>query len=152
MPRYAANSAVQQYNEEHNTVVTYEEVSTLAHTHIPCGAGEWVVFTDNQEGLLCGDYDDPYEAFSYARDDVGWIIVLLPDEPTVIVFKSPYKADRQETEEGTINGLENGEVMAYILPPEIEASLKQDLDPSMPDTICIDNYPLHNNPHDLHFS
>ena len=152
VPCYAAMNAVEQYNEQNGTLITYEEVSALDHTHIPCGVGEWAVWTDNQTSLLCGDYDDPWEAFSYANEDVGWVVVQLPSEPFVIVFRSPYTGRRLEDDEGTINGLEFGEELAYILPPEIEASLKQDLDPSMPETVRIDRYPLHNNPNDLQYS
>jgi len=152
VPHYAAMSAIAQYNRKKGTLVTFEEVRDLDHTYIPCGAGEWVVWTDHQEGLLRGDYDDPYEAFTYANESVEWIIVLLPDS-SVLVFRSPHAAGREMNKE-TANGLNRGDTTAYILPPEIEASVKQDIHPTMPDTVCfidhIDNYPLYINPHDLH--
>lgn len=148
VPTYAAYAAIEQYNRRENTLITFEEVRDLDHTYIPCGAGEWVVWTDNQMLLLRGDYDEPYEAFSYAADGVGWAIALTT-ESTALVFRSPHIANREITN-GTADGLTRGDAAAYILPPEIEASIKQDLHPTMPDTVCINNYPIHNNPHDLH--
>jgi hypothetical protein len=146
----AAKSAVEQYNKREGTQIKFEEVRDLDHTYIPCGAGEWVVWTDNQVLLLRGDYDEPYEAFFYASEGVNWVVVLTP-ESSALVFKSPHTAGRGEATGERADGLNRGDVYAYILPPEIEASIKQDIHPTMPDTVCIDRYPLHDNPNDIKY-
>ncbi|MEC8306347.1 MAG: hypothetical protein VXZ72_00605 [Chlamydiota bacterium] len=136
-PKYAALNAIQQYNDTHNTHVEYEEILELDSTYVPCGAGEWLAWVDDQSSLLMGDYDEPMDAFMYC--DCTWVILQLDGE--LHVMQSPYQGDRdydEDIDDSTyINGTRKGPYRAFVLPPEIEAGIIQDVNPNMPETVYI---------------
>tara|TARA_B100000131_G_scaffold315215_1_gene353271 strand:+ start:2023 stop:2598 length:576 start_codon:yes stop_codon:yes gene_type:complete len=137
--RYAADNAILQHNERKNTLITYEEVRDLNSNFVYSGAGEWAAYSDNLRGIVMSGHDDPEDAFMDADDDVLWILVLMPNDDAVVVWRSPYREKRQVVEKADIAlGLESGQCVAYTLPPELEGSIRQDLDPTMPPTVVLD--------------
>ena len=138
-PKYVALDAIDQYNKTSGTAVEYEEVRDLDSTYILCGAGEWRVWVDDQPALLLGDYDEPYEAM--ANCDCSWVLLQIDGELHVI--QSPYTGHRNSSSyeyDDHIDGLEKGPYKAFVLPPEVEAGILQDLNPDMPETVFIESH------------
>jgi hypothetical protein len=138
-PEYIALDAIEQHNKASNTAVEYEEVRDLDSTYILCDAGEWRVWVDDQPALLLGDYDEPYEAM--ANCDCLWVLLQLDGDLHVV--QSPYTGHRdslEEDEEDYISGLTKGPHKAFVLPPEVEAGIIQDLNPDMPETVFIETH------------
>ena len=127
--KYAALSAIREYNEENDAALTYEEIRDRSPTYIFSGAGEWAAYVDSPYAtqlLVLGEHDDPDMALSHAHPDINWLVVWLPQDECVVVYRSPHRGHRAlayEEEEGVVEGLSKGPHEAYVLPPEIEASL-----------------------------
>jgi hypothetical protein len=130
VPKYAAISAIRQYNDSQGTTFTLEEIiGRLDYSF--SGTGEWAAYVnlDDQEKLLFGEHDEAFVAFEKAPEDVQWIVVWLPEEGSAVVFRSPYICRREIfDEEGVLcDGLTLTGQLAYTLPPSIEGSIQQDL-------------------------
>jgi hypothetical protein len=128
LPEYAARSAIRDYNEEHCTLLTYDEIRDRCTSYVFADFGQWAAYLDSiqaQEAIIAGAYDDPEEAFTHAPTDINWIVLLLPSNHVVVVYRSPhigYKAIYDE-DTHTVEGLSRGIHASYTLPPQIEASL-----------------------------
>tara|TARA_Y100000034_G_scaffold131392_1_gene192013 strand:- start:530 stop:1129 length:600 start_codon:yes stop_codon:yes gene_type:complete len=134
--KYVAEELIARHNEMSGTKVCYEEVRDLDSTYVFAGAGEWVVYTDNRERLIMGDHDDPEDAFYQAADDVLWVVVWMPDTDIAVVYRSPWTGKRQiQSDKHYLSlGMERGHTPSYTLPPEVEGSIVQDLNPDYPVT------------------
>jgi len=128
LPRYCALSALRDYNEEHGTSIEYNEVKFLEPTYIFSEIGEWVAYTDSKYAsdlIVLGEYDDAADAFNNPEEDISWLIVWLSRDAVAVVYRSPYTASRETLPdfEDVTDGLKPGDDAAFVLPPEIEASL-----------------------------
>jgi hypothetical protein len=139
IPKYVALSKIQKHNDQNETSVTYEEIRDLDGTYIPCGAGEWVVWTDDQVAFIYGESDNPFDAMLESSAD--WVILEIPQDGLLHVIKSPYVARKGWDSSGDyLNGMSRGDHYGYTLPPEIEAGVLQDLNPEMPDTVYLNQH------------
>jgi hypothetical protein len=131
LPKYAALSALRDYNEEHKSCVTYEEIRDRSPNYIFSDIGDWVAYLDNPYAtnlVISGDYDEPSKAFENAHPDICWIVLWLPSENVVVVYRSPYQALRRplntdEFEENLSDGLEPGTTPTYTFPPSLLAAI-----------------------------
>jgi len=128
-----ARAQVRKYNEQNKTSLTYEEIVGLEDYQL-YEAGEWAFFVSDKEDqlkILTGDWDNPHDAFINANPDISWGILYLPTQEYALVYRSPHKAYREESElEADISiceGMCRGSLYAYTLPPEIEGSIRQDI-------------------------
>jgi hypothetical protein len=130
IPKYAALSAIRNYNEEHDTDVSFEEIRGRHSDYIFSDFGEWVVYTDNQEPIVFGEHDSPEDALTFAPESVGWIIVWLPQEGELVIYRSPHLGRRTVPETHFewdtrlyVDGTVKGDELSYVLPPDIEAAM-----------------------------
>tara|TARA_R110002126_G_scaffold52672_16_gene143005 strand:+ start:2752 stop:3327 length:576 start_codon:yes stop_codon:yes gene_type:complete len=125
-PKYAALSAIREYNEKNCTGITYDEVKNRSADYVFLPPGEWVAYVEDLEDsnkIVTGDYDDPLKALDYADADIKWILLWLPDRDIVVVYRSPYEARCGLYEESIADGTCRGPFPAPTLPPEIVASI-----------------------------
>lgn len=127
-PKYAALSAIRNYNEEHRTNLTYEEIRDRCSDFIFSDFGQWAAYMDDARAanlIIGSDHDDAGEAFENAHPDIRWIVLWLPSDNVAVVYRSPHVGRRQMYDEelGLAEGLSRGGLEAYTLPPEVEASL-----------------------------
>jgi hypothetical protein len=127
-PRYAALSALREYNARKSTSITYEEVRDRCPTYIFSDLGEWAAYMDNVQAanrILSGDFDDPMEALENAPPDINWIVLWLVSEGVVVVQRSPHTGNReyQDDEAALAAGVVRGPFPSYVLPPGIEAAM-----------------------------
>lgn len=130
LPRYAALSALRDYNTENKTQLTYEEVRDLDCTYAFAGECPWVLLSDSTKTIvLNSDYDTPEEALTNAPSSVRFIFIWDTANDVICVYRSPHIGYRQQAfeNEGVLfcDGESSGEVYAYLLPPEVEASLHE---------------------------
>lgn len=127
VPRFAALSAIRDHNSEAGTSINYDEIKNLDSTYILSDYGQWVAFTDQPNAIILGEHDQAEDALEYAPDTVEIIVVWDTSEDQVIVYRSPYVANREPAEIGAELGYSKGWVKGneptYVLPPEIEAAL-----------------------------
>jgi len=127
LPKYAATSAIRDYNSEFHTSFTYLEIRDLDSTFIFSDVNEDVVFTDRPFDIICGDFDNLEEALTYAPESVTFILLWSVETECLFVYRSPFIRGRKEewaTEDKAIAwGEEKGSRETYVLPPEVEASL-----------------------------
>ena len=129
LPKAAAQMAIDDWNEDNGTSISFKEIENLEDpSGILYDLGQWAAYVDNldaQKKILQGDYSDPREAFEYADPSIQWIVVLLPSDGVVVVYRSPYTNYREyyDPECRLSNGLRRGDLLSYTLPPQLEASL-----------------------------
>lgn len=128
IPKYAALSAIRDYNEAQHTCLTYAEIRDRSPNYIFTDFGQWAAYLDNFQAanrIIASDYDDPGDAFENAHPDISWIVLWLPSDGVAVVYRSPHTARRDihDEEAGLADGLTPGGFRAYTLPPELEASL-----------------------------
>ena len=125
--KFAALSAIRNYNERNNTDITYENILSRDTTYIPTGVGDWLVFTDDDAPIVFGPHDDPEAALSDTPDSVSTVLVWDPSYDHICVYKSPRIAPREQikSEDGVVfaDGQVGGSVQTYVLPSVVEASL-----------------------------
>jgi hypothetical protein len=126
---FAMQAAIRQYNEETGESVTEEELNSLCSDYTFCDAGEWALYTENQVAILFGDGDEPDSAFYGAAEHVKWAILILPCDGQAIVYRSPCLGHREALSEDELlaEGLVIGDAPSFVLPPEIEGAVIQDL-------------------------
>jgi hypothetical protein len=128
IPTYAAHDAINDWNEQHGTMLDYEGILTRSSTYIFHDFGQWVAYMEGveaQDRILSGEHDDPENAFTFAPADINWIVLLLPQDEVVVVYRSPHLGYRAIHDEDTriVEGLSTGNLLSYTLHPQIEASL-----------------------------
>lgn len=140
VPRFVAEQAIAQHNDLYDTNFTYEEILGRASDYMFAGVGGWACYTDNQEAIIFGRFDDYLDAFDYTPG-IEWAVVWWPFQDTVVVHRSPHVQNRaiiaNGYEEGgngapLCDGMDDGRNdkfsvdSAFTLPPEIEAAVLQD--------------------------
>lgn len=132
MPRWAAQTAIDQFNRENNTQHTFEEILGREMDRFTfCDCGEWVAYIgpgEYVEDALLGPYDAIEEALLYAPDRVEWGIVMYPWRDIIVVYRSPFVGYREPCiEDGkafeildreVCIGELDGDRPAYVLLPE----------------------------------
>lgn len=127
VPKFAALSAIRQFNEVNGTDLSYESISMLDTTHIFSDCGEWVVFTDNSREIICGPHDDAETACSDTPDHVEYVLVWDTTEGDLVVYKSPHTGRREGHSDKYALGMVKGDRLSFVLPPEVEASMYENL-------------------------
>lgn len=130
---YAAHELIDEHNKRNGTAFGYAEIRDRVDTYVFYDFGKWVAYMDNataQRKVLDSPLTDPEDAFLHADPDINWIVLLLPSDHVVVVYRSPHIGLREVYDVDTLTawGTKPGNAQAYTLPPEIEASLGQ-LDP-----------------------
>jgi hypothetical protein len=132
--RLQARSHLREYNDRNETDIQYEEVVHRNRNFIPAFEGDWVVFTDNSKAILEDEDADRNlmieDALYCAPLSVRWALLWDPMEGIVIVYRSPVLGKKRELNPEFLMtcGLSAGEAPTFVLPPEIEAVIKQDMD------------------------
>lgn len=125
--KFAALSAIRDYNRRNNTDITYEKILERDTTYIPAEVGEWLAYVDDERPIVFGPHDDAESALSNTPDSVSIVLVWDPSYNHICVYKSPRVAPRAPIEEGAYavfaDGEVSGSVQTYVLPAEVEASL-----------------------------
>jgi len=131
LPKYAALSAIREYNERQLTSITYDEVKNRSADYVFLPPGEWVAYVEDMDAsnkIVTGDYDDPLEALNYADADIKWILLWLPDRDIVLVYRSPYSGRCGMYDETFADGSQRGPFPTPTLPPGVVAARGQ-MDP-----------------------
>jgi hypothetical protein len=128
IPEYAAYDAINDWNETHGTALTYANIRSRSSAYVFHDFGQWAAYVDDihaQNSILSGQYSDPEDAFSHAHPDINWIVLLLPSDDCVVVYRSPHIGYRAVFDEETwiAEGQSTGNHPAYTLHPQLEASL-----------------------------
>ncbi len=129
LPRYAANSAIRDHNEQYDTNITFEEVRDRSSTFVASLEGDPVAYLDSHEAtrmVMNAKSHDFIEALLEVSADVSWILLWFPADGEVIIMQSPHTDLREAESEdpGSMSdALSRGERLSYTLPPELEASL-----------------------------
>ena len=132
LPKYAAMSALREYNERNRTRVTYEDVRDKVFANQFSDIGEWAAYTENPKTLLDAPLGNPEDLLLHAPTSLQWVVTWYPMQNTVVVFRSPHLGYRQPLrlqEDGMglqnlfAEGLQKGSLLSYVLPPEVEAAL-----------------------------
>ena len=122
--QYVAESAIREHNDESGCSLTYEEVKQRYCDEVPAWESCLEVFCDEPMEILFGPHSVFYEALQHANCD--WAIVINHHNDWAVVIQSPHVQPRKllstETWEGS--GLEAGEIPTFVLPAEIEATLR----------------------------
>jgi hypothetical protein len=132
VPKWAALDAVNQYNALHDTSLTYEEIIGR-QDYSMSDIGEWAAYCrlEDQEALLFGECDDVIETFREAEPTIPWIVMWFTIDDSVIVFRSPHVEWREQVgfhnNFEVCDGMAHGDLPSYVLPPDIEGSIRQDL-------------------------
>ena len=131
--RMVAEAVIRKYNERSGTCLSYDEVRTrTSDLFLLADYGEWVCYTDNPEALLKGEGDTLEEIVKKSGQSLDWAVLYQPDGDFIAVIKSPHVGGRreqlEELEDVVAIGMQKGELPAFLLPPSIEGSIKQDLD------------------------
>lgn len=135
--KFAAYSAIRQWNETHGTSFTYEEIlGRTLDDYTFSDFGDWAAYTckDDQPAVVFGDYDEIETALAYAPPEVDWGVLWLTQQDIAVVYRSPYTKLRHvfynegqplEDCDGTLicDGLQRGTENAFVLPDEVEGSL-----------------------------
>ena len=128
MPKYAALSAIRDYNESEGSILTYDEIRDRSQEYIFSDFGQWAAYMDDEaaaRSVIGNRYADPGEALEKADPDISWIVLWIPSNNIAVVYRSPFHAYRAELDPdmGLAAGLERGDHPAYTLPPDLEAAL-----------------------------
>lgn len=127
LPKFAAYAAIRAHNETHKTDISYTEIKNADVAFLLSDVGAWEVFTDNAKHLLLGDFDSAEDALVHAPAQVEFIAVWDP-QSDLTLYRSPHVGYREpyftveNVEYG--KGLVGGDLLTYVLPPEIEAAVK----------------------------
>jgi len=141
--RLSAMSALRQFNEETGHNLSYEDARDLTYSRLFSPEGEWVVFTDNPIEVLLGREDDITDALITAPDSVQWAIIWLVAEHQILVIQSPWGNTREPINEYASEGLRPGTVPTSVLPPDIEAALRYDIDGERDSEDSSSDYGVH---------
>lgn len=130
--RAQAMSMLRDYNEESGSSITYDEIAERNIDFVPSYEGEWVAFSEDPMSLFHWD-DDIYELewiLYGAPESVKWVIVWEVQEGYIVVYRSPIIEGRFQVDMNyhTAEGLLSGDSDTFVLPPAIEAAIKQDQD------------------------
>lgn len=128
MPKYAALSAIRDYNEQEGSFVTYEEIRDRRQDYIFSDFGQWAAYMDDEaatRSIIGSHHTDPNAALENADPDISWIVLWIPSNSVAVVYRSPFQAYREVLEEDLdlAAGLSRGTHPAYTLPPDLEAAL-----------------------------
>lgn len=126
MPIYAAYDAIEQHNVRMGTNFTFEEISSgdwMEALFSP--EGDNVVLTDDLDSLLDGPYDDLLTAVAHCTAE--WVLLWDVNSAEFIVLKGPHIGYREPANQQLYEakGMTRGGSPTYVLPPQVEASIKQ---------------------------
>ena len=129
----AASDAVRQYNARHNTNLTVQEIADREDYSFSM-EGSICIFLedmDDQETILLSEHTDINEALYLAPPEVRWALLWDVQGGEVIVYRSPHQESRQIDSESwlcdVVHGIGRGDRLAYVLPGDVEGSIRQDL-------------------------
>lgn len=124
IPTMAATYAIRNYNEEHGTELTYDEVRSRSTTHVFSGVGDACIYSEDCATLLKQDLSPGLEAIlEEAPPEVRFIAVWMTSDDLVFIYRSPYEDHRVPFEDGFADGHTRGDALSYVLPPDIEAAM-----------------------------
>lgn len=133
LPRFVAMEAIEQHNRMNETSITYEEVAgRYSHDFVFSPQAEWVIYTD-QVGmghLIFSSGDDVEDTMEHAPPDCRWMLAWHTESHELTVFRSPHKGYRRaysEEDDTHAEGMSPGHLLAYILPPDLEGSITQEI-------------------------
>ncbi len=128
VPRYVALSALREMNLATGQAVEYDEIRDREPPCILYPEGEWVLFTESAREISRCSHLGFQEAIS--SPTISWAVLWDPLRCMVLVLRSPNAGLRElvDPEKCVTDGMLPGDVPSFVLPPEMEATIIQDLD------------------------
>jgi hypothetical protein len=128
-----ADEKIREYNEQNNTSVTRDEIQSGSVDYVMEDIGGWMAFTDDSRALLEDDHASAEVSLYCADDSVRWVIVWCGESHLIYVYRSPVLGDRVITDEESLiaEGFSKGDQETFVLPPQIEAAIWQDIQDSL---------------------